>query len=70
MLQKCKAAIAGAFLYNELIKEFSHNGMMLDFEGSDIAGIEFFYKGFGAVNQPYYKTHLNNLKFPLRLFKR
>lgn len=61
---------AGAFLYNELIKEFSHNGMMLDFEGSDIAGIEFFYKGFGAVNQPYFKTHINNLKFPLRLFKR
>lgn len=61
---------AGAYLYNELIKEFSHNGMMIDFEGSDIAGIEFFYKGFGAVNQPYYKMHLNNLDFPLRLFKR
>lgn len=61
---------AGAFLYNELIKEFSHNGMMLDFEGSDIAGIEFFYKGFGAVNQPYYTMHVNNLPFPLRFFKR
>jgi GNAT acetyltransferase-like protein len=61
---------AGAFLYNELIKEFSHSGMMIDFEGSDIPGIEFFYKGFGAVNQPYYKLHLNSLAFPLRLFKR
>ena len=61
---------AGAFLYNELIKEFSHSGMMIDFEGSDIPGIEFFYKGFGAVNQPYYKLHLNTLKYPLRLFKR
>jgi hypothetical protein len=61
---------AGAVLYNELIKEFSYNGMMIDFEGSDIAGIEFFYKGFGAVNQPYYKLHLNTLPFPLRLFKR
>ena len=54
---------AGAFLYDELIKEFSHSGMMLDFEGSDIPGIEFFYKGFGAVNQPYFKTHINNLIF-------
>lgn len=61
---------AGAFLYDELIKEFSHSGMMLDFEGSDIPGIEFFYKGFGAVNQPYFKTHVNNLPFPLRLLKR
>lgn len=61
---------AGPFLYNELIKEFSHNGIMLDFEGSDITGIEFFYKGFGAVNQPYCSVHLNNLPLPLRFFKR
>ena len=61
----CKRAICRPFLYNELIKEFSHSGMMLDFEGSDIAGIEFFYKGFGAVNQPYFKMHFNNLKFSI-----
>lgn len=61
---------AGAFLYDALIKEFSHTGMMLDFEGSDIPGVEFFYKGFGAVNQPYSKIHINNLPFPLRLLKR
>ena len=68
--QNARQQSAGAFLYDELIKEFSHSGMMLDFEGSDIPGIEFFYKGFGAVNQPYFKTHINNLGFPLRLFKR
>jgi hypothetical protein len=68
--QTARQQSAGPFLYNELIREFSHNGMMIDFEGSDIAGIEFFYKGFGAVNQPYYKLHLNNLAFHLRLFKR
>ncbi len=67
--QNARQQSAGAFLYNELIKEFSHSGMMLDFEGSDIPGIEFFYKGFGGVNQPYFKMHLNNLRFPLRLFK-
>lgn len=61
---------AGPFLYNELIKEFSQSGMILDFEGSDIPGIEFFYKGFGAINQPYSKMHINNLALPLRLFKR
>jgi len=68
--QLAREQSAGAFLYNELIKEFSHSGMMLDFEGSDIEGIEFFYKGFGAVNQPYYRLHLNTLPFPLRLLKR
>jgi hypothetical protein len=68
--QTARQQSAGAFLYDELIKEFSHSGMLLDFEGSDIPGIEFFYKGFGAVNQPYFKTHINSLNFPLRLFKR
>ena len=61
---------AGAFLYDALIQEFSHNGIILDFEGSDLQGVKFFYKGFGAVNQPYCKVHLSNLKFPLNLFKR
>ncbi len=61
---------AGHLLFDELIKELSHNGVILDFEGSDIEGIKSFYKGFGAVNQPYYKIHFNNLKFPLSLLKR
>ncbi len=61
---------AGTFLYDSLIKELSHNGVMLDFEGSDLEGVEFFYKGFGAVNQPYSQMHINNLGFPLSLFKR
>jgi hypothetical protein len=62
--------LAGHFLFDSLIKEFSHTGMMLDFEGSDIPGIENFYAGFGAVNQPYFKLHFNRLPILLRVFKR
>ena len=68
--EKGKQFSAGHFLFDCLIKEFSHTGMILDFEGSDIPGIESFYKSFGAVNQQYYQTHINSLPFLLRFFKR
>jgi hypothetical protein len=61
---------AGHYLFDCMIKEFSHSGMMLDFEGSDIPGIEKFYAGFGAVNQPYFKLHFNRLPVLLKVFKR
>ena len=70
LTQTGRQQAAGSFLYDELIKELSHSGMMLDFEGSDLEGVEFFYKGFGAVNQPYCSIHVNNLGFPLSLLKR
>lgn len=61
---------AGHFLYDSLIKEFSQTGLIFDFEGSDIPGVEHFYKSFGAINQPYTKIHFNNLPYILRLLKR
>lgn len=61
---------AGHFLFDSVIKEFSQTGMLLDFEGSDIPGIEKFNKSFGAIKQPYYTIHLNTLPFPLNMFKR
>ncbi len=61
---------AGHFLYDSLIKEFSRTGLVFDFEGSDIPGVEQFYKSFGAINQPYSKMHFNKLPYFLRLFKR
>ena len=61
---------AGHFLYDSMIKEFSQTGLIFDFEGSDIPGIEHFYKSFGAINQPYTKIHFNQLPYVLRLFKR
>jgi hypothetical protein len=40
---------ANYFLVDELLREFAGSGLILDFEGS-----QKFYKGFGAVNEPYF----------------
>ena len=61
---------AGHFLLDNIIKEFSQTGLVFDFEGSDIPGVEHFIKSFGAINQPYSKIHFNRLPYLLRLFKR
>jgi hypothetical protein len=57
------------FLYDRLVEEFSGAQYLLDFEGSDIPGIAFFYKHFGAVNVPYHRVHLNKLPWPLNRLK-
>lgn len=49
-----KQSSAMFMIINELIKEHAEKDILLDFEGSQIEGIARFYKGFGAVNQPYY----------------
>ena len=58
------------FLIDSLIQEFSNSGFIFDFEGSNIPGIEAFYKKFGAVLEPYYFIKWNNLSFPYHLFKK
>lgn len=63
-------ALAGHFLYDSLIKEYSQTGLIFDFEGSDIPGIKHFYKSFGAIEQPYTQIHFNRLPFLLKLLKR
>lgn len=61
---------ANHFLVDQLIREFSGKSMVLDFEGSDVEGIANFYKGFGAVNEPYYFCKWNQLPWPYKLFKK
>lgn len=61
---------ANYFLYDELIKEFCNGTHILDFEGSSIPSIEYFYKKFGAQLEPYYCLQWNNLKWPLKLLKK
>ncbi|MCF3107824.1 hypothetical protein LL912_03435 [Niabella sp. CC-SYL272] len=61
---------ANYFLYDQLIREFSGSGLILDFEGSSIPGIEAFYKKFGAVPEPYYSVKWNRLRWPLKIFKK
>lgn len=42
------------YLVDHLIRKASGTDILLDFEGSSIPGVARFYKGFGAVNQPYH----------------
>jgi hypothetical protein len=57
-------------LIDEFIKQFASRNMILDFEGSMIDGIARFYAGFGAQAYNYPAIKINNLFFPLRLFKK
>jgi hypothetical protein len=61
---------ANHFLIDRLIHEFAGSNLLLDFEGSDIAGIASFYSNFGATDQPYYFYHHNNLPGIARVVKK
>ena len=56
-------------LIDQFVRDHAASSNILDFEGSDIEGVEFFYKGFGAVEENYPMLMQNNLPFPLKLFK-
>jgi hypothetical protein len=60
---------ANHYLFDCLIKEFSGQHLILDFEGSAIEGIANFYKSFGSINEPYFFMHYNKLPWPLKYFK-
>jgi len=60
---------ANHFLIDAVIKEFSGQQLLFDFEGSDLPGVKSFYEKFGAVDQPYFHYHHNQLPSILRLFK-
>jgi hypothetical protein len=45
-------------------------GMLLDFEGSDMPNLAFFYSSFGAVEEEYAALKLNKLPFYLRWMKK
>jgi hypothetical protein len=51
------------FLLYNLIKEFSGQDLILDFEGSEIPSIRQFFLKFGAIEQPYTFVKINNLSF-------
>jgi len=61
----------GAFylLTDAVIKEHAESGRIFRFEGSDIPGIAFFDALFGATPVTYPHLTMNNLPFPIRLFK-
>ncbi|MCA0397753.1 MAG: hypothetical protein LCH51_10135 [Bacteroidetes bacterium] len=67
--EKGKTVAASHFIIDRLIQEFQGQHLLLDFEGSDVPGIERFYAGFGASNQPYFFYGWNQLPFPFRWVK-
>lgn len=70
ILPKGKKLLANYFLYNEVIREFSQQNILLDFEGSDIPGVAYFYNKFSEINQRYYFIKFNHLPLPLKLLKK
>lgn len=56
---------AGFALVNHIIQFNDFRFKILDFEGSELAGVERFFKGFGAQQKDYFLLHYNHLFFPL-----
>ena len=52
------------------IKDNAGKGLLLDFEGSDIRNLAFFYSSFGAVQEKYAGIKINRLPKLLQLFKK
>jgi hypothetical protein len=65
-----RALKANHFLYTQLIAEFAETKLTLDFEGSDLAGVSFFYRSFHPQEEKYAFVKWNNLPFPIRWLKK
>ena len=57
-------------LINAFIKDHAGKNLILDFEGSDISSLAFFYSSFGTIEEKYSAIRLNKLPLPLRWFKK
>lgn len=57
-------------LIDAFIKDHAGKNLTLDFEGSDIPGLAAFYRGFGAMHEPYPALRVNRLPFYFRWIKR
>lgn len=57
-------------LIDAVIREYAGKDYWLDFEGSDIRGIAFFFEGFGAQPEDYYYLRENRLPWWCRWMKK
>jgi len=57
-------------LIDAFIKDHANQNLILDFEGSDIRNLAFFYSGFGASEEIYPALKINKLPWYVRLVKR
>ncbi len=70
LLPEGKKLLANYFLYDNIIREYSNKKLTLDFEGSDIPGVAFFYEKFAQENKRYLFVKWNRLPKLIRLIKR
>jgi lipid II:glycine glycyltransferase (peptidoglycan interpeptide bridge formation enzyme) len=56
-------------LIDAFIKDYAGQILILDFEGSDIRNLAFFYSGFGATEEIYPALKINRLPFYVKWLK-
>lgn len=59
-----------SYLYNCVIRDFSGNDMVFDFEGSQIPSINLFNRSFGSKPVTYWMLYRNALPWHIRLIKK
>ena len=57
-------------LIDAFIKDHAGQDLILDFEGSDIPNLAFFYNGFGATEEIYPALKINKLPWYVRWLKK
>ena len=57
-------------LIDAFIKDHAGHDLILDFEGSDIRNLAFFYGGFGATEEIYPALKINKLPWYIRFLKK
>ncbi|MEO6819897.1 MAG: hypothetical protein ABI266_08345 [Ginsengibacter sp.] len=60
---------ASHLMIDYFIKEYSGKDLLLDFEGSSISSLAFFYKSFGATQENFAGIKVNRLSAIARLFR-
>jgi hypothetical protein len=61
---------ASHFLLSSFIKKYSGQDLILDFEGSDIKSLAFFYSSFGATLETYPALRIYRLPWWAKIFKK
>ena len=61
---------ASHLLIDRFIHEHAGKNLILDFEGSDIPGLAFFYSSFNAVRKTYPALRINRLPLWIKLLKK
>jgi hypothetical protein len=68
--QEARKTNAAFLLVDAFIQDHAGTSLLLDFEGSDTAGIALFYERFGAITEPYSTIFYNRLPRWLRSLKK